>query len=203
MQAERKASEWFEDFYKQNKNTHVNIPWARQDVNPLLQTYLDKKTEYKGRALVIGCGLGDDAYALANTGYDTLAIDISQTALDIAQKRFEGAGINFEKQDIFDMPNKYFEHFDFVFEALTIQSLPREFRTKMIKAVANSVAKEGEVLVVAHKKQLGDGGPPWPLTHVEIDQFLNNNLKEISFNLITEDSNISNTRFRILYKKTV
>jgi len=202
MQAERKASEWFEDFYKQNKNTHENIPWARQDVNPLLQTYLDVKKDHKGKALVIGCGLGDDAFALINAGYNTLAIDISQTALDIAQKRFEGAGINFEKQDIFDMPTKYFEHFDFVFEALTIQSLPREFRSKMIKAVADSVAKEGEILVVAHKKQLGDGGPPWPLTQVEIDQFKEHQLKEVSFELITEESNISNTRFRILYKKT-
>ena len=146
---------------------------------------------------------GDDADALANAGYDTLAIDISQTALDIAQKRFEGAGISFEKQDIFDMPDKYFENFDFVFESLTIQSLPREFRTKMIKSVSDSVSKEGELLVVAHKKQLSDGGPPWPLTQVEIDQFLDNNLREESFELITEQSNISNTRFRILYKKTI
>jgi len=203
MQEERKASEWFEDFYKQNEHSHKNIPWARQDVNPLLQIYLDKEIEHRGKALVIGCGLGDDAYALVNAGYDTLAIDISQTALDIAQKRFSDANISFLKQDIFDMPDKYFEHFDFVFEALTIQSLPREFRSKMIKAVAESVAKEGRLLVVAHKKQLSDGGPPWPLTQVEIDQFQNNNLKEISFELITEESNISNTRFKILYKKTL
>ena len=203
MQEHNKASAWFENLYKQNVNSHENIPWARQAVNPLLQLYLDKEIEHRGRALVIGCGLGDDAYALVNAGYDTLAIDISQTALDIAQTRFEGANIKFLKQDIFDMPSQYFEHFDFVFESLTIQSLPREFRTKMIKAVADSVAQKGELLVVAHKKQLSDGGPPWPLTQVEIDQFLDNNLKELSCEFITEGSNISNTRFKILYKKTV
>ncbi|MDF1877701.1 methyltransferase domain-containing protein [Sulfurimonas sp. SAG-AH-194-L11] len=201
MQEHNKASAWFEELYKQNENTHENIPWAKLTVNPLLQTYLDTKKEHKGKALVIGCGLGDDAYALSKAGYETLAIDISQTALDIAEKRFVGTAIVYEKQDIFDMPKKYFEYFDFVFEALTIQSLPREFREKMIKAVADSVAKNGELLVVAHKKELVDGGPPWPLTQVEIDHFKSNGVQQMSFELIKEASHISNTRFRILYKK--
>ncbi|MDF1883103.1 methyltransferase domain-containing protein [Sulfurimonas sp. SAG-AH-194-C21] len=203
MQKHNEASAWFENLYKQNENAHENIPWAKQAVNPLLQTYLDTKKEHNGKALVIGCGLGDDAYALSNAGYETIAIDISQTALDIAKKRFKYSSVKFEKQDIFDMPENYFEYFDFIFEAFTVQSLPREFRTKMIKAVADCVSKEGELLVVAHKKELVDGGPPWPLTHVEIDQFLDNGLKEIRFELITEESHISNTRFRILYKKTL
>ena len=58
MQGHNKASAWFEDLYKQNENSHENIPWARQAVNPLLQTYLDGKKVHKGKALVIGCGLG-------------------------------------------------------------------------------------------------------------------------------------------------
>ncbi|MDQ7043818.1 MAG: methyltransferase domain-containing protein [Sulfurimonas sp.] len=203
MSREKKASEWFEDFYKENENSHHNIPWAKQSVNPLLQTYLDEKRVHKGKALVIGCGLGDDAYALANAGYETVAIDISQTALRIAQKRFEGTDITFEKQDIFDMPHKYCEYFDFIFESLTIQSLPREFRSKMIKAVARCAADNGEILVVAHKKGLSDGGPPWPLTPQEIEEFKEHNLQELSSELITEPSNISNTRFRILYKKSL
>ncbi|HIP20980.1 MAG TPA: methyltransferase domain-containing protein [Sulfurimonas sp.] len=201
MKAEIQASAWFEDLYKQNETKHENIPWARQDVNPLLQTYLDTKKVHKGKALVIGCGLGDDAFALANAGYDTLAIDISQTALRIAQKRFPDSNITYEKQDIFHMPTKYVEYFDFIFEAFTIQSLPREFREKMVEAVAQCVAKEGELLVVAHKKELNDGGPPWPLTEVEIGQF-DAHLQKIDFKLVTERSHISNTRFRVLYKKT-
>ncbi len=203
MQKHNEASAWFDDLYKKNENSHENIPWARQAVNPYLQTYLDEPKATKGRALVIGCGLGDDAYALANAGYATLAIDISQTALDMAQKRFPDANIIFKKQDIFDMPSEYFENFDFVFEAQTIQSLPREFRSKMIKAVADSVAKKGELLVVAHKKQTSNDGPPWPLTTEEIDEFKGHNLAELSFELVVEKSQISNTRFRVLYKKSL
>ncbi len=202
MQEHNRASEWFDELYKKHENNHENIPWARQDVNPLLQTYLDKGEEHKGKALVIGCGLGDDAYALENAGYDVLAIDISQTALDLAQKRFADSNILFEKQDIFDMPQKYHEGFDFVFEALTIQSLPIEFREKMINAVANTVAKDGKLLVVAHQHDGSNDGPPWPLTHDEISLFKTHGMKELSFELINETSKISNVKFRVLYIKS-
>jgi len=50
----------------------------------LFKTYLDNNKEVHTRkALIIGCGLGDDAYALYNAGYNLLAIDISQKALDL------------------------------------------------------------------------------------------------------------------------
>lgn len=201
MQAHNKASEWFEGLYQDNKESHENIPWARQAVNPLLQTYLDAKLDeekaHKGTALVIGCGLGDDAKALELAGYDVTAIDVSQTALDLAKERFSGSNIKFIKQDIFE----YEEQFDFVFEALTIQSLPIEFREKMIKAVAGTVAVEGELLLVAHKREAMRQGPPWPLTQEEVDLFKSHGLTELSFELHTEESQVSQTRFRVLYKK--
>ncbi|MCF6245227.1 MAG: class I SAM-dependent methyltransferase [Sulfurovum sp.] len=192
-----KATEWFDDLYKNNKTTQENIPWARQAVNPFLQTYLDEEKVHKGTALVIGCGLGDDAKALELAGYTVTAIDVSQTALDLAKERFKDSTITFIKQDIFE----YEEQFDFVFEALTIQSLPIEFREKMIKAVAGTVADGGELLLIAHKREAMRGGPPWPLTKEEVDLFKNHGLRELSHELHTEDSKISNTRFRVLYKK--
>jgi len=201
MQEHNKASEFFEEMYKKHENNHENIPWARKDVNPLLQTYLDSCEEHKGKALVIGCGLGDDAYALENAGYNVVAIDVSQTALDLAQERFSDSNILFKKQDIFDMPQKYFENFDFVFEALTVQSLPIKFRKKMIHAVANTVVKGGKLLVVAHQYTGNNDGPPWPLTHEEITLFKTNGMKELSYELIDDKSEVSNLKFRVLYTK--
>lgn len=197
MQAHNKASEWFEGLYRDNKESHENIPWARQAVNPLLQTYLDEEKAHKGTALVIGCGLGDDAKALELAGYDVTAIDVSQTALDLAKERFSGSNIKFIKQDIFE----YEEQFDFVFEALTVQSLPIAFREKMIKAVAGTVAENGRLLLVAHKREAMRQGPPWPLTKEEVDLFKGHGLTELSFELHTEESKISNSRFRVLYSK--
>ena len=197
MKAHNKASAWFDDLYKNNKETQENIPWARQAVNPLLQSYLDNDAEHKGRALVIGCGLGDDAIALEMAGYDVVAIDVSQTALNLAKERFQDSSIQFIKQDIFE----YDEQFDFVFEALTIQSLPIEFREQMITAVAGRVAEGGKLLLVAHQRDEILNGPPWPLTLEEINMFKSQGLTELSHELHTEESKISNTRFRVLYKR--
>ncbi len=202
MKAHNEASAWFEEFYKKNKDTHENIPWAKLKVNPLLDTYLqDSNGHNKGKALVIGCGLGDDAYALHLAGFEVLAIDISQTALDLAQERFSDTDIAFEKQDIFDMPDKYKEYFDFVFESQTIQSLPIEFREKMIQAVADTVAKEGRLLVLAHYKEGERKGPPWPLTRKEIDYFQESGVKELSLNILKEDSPVVPLKFRALYTR--
>lgn len=200
-EAHHKASEWFDDLYNENRDSQENIPWARHDVNPLLQTYLEDQIEHQGKALVIGCGLGDDARALEIAGYEVVAIDVSTTALELAQEKFPDSNITFEKQDIFDMPQKYDHYFDFVFEAFTIQSLPIEFREKMIKAVANTVAKNGRLLLVAHKRQTNFDGPPWPLEDHEVSLFKEEGLVELSYDIHTEESKVSNTKYRVLYSK--
>jgi len=197
VKAHNKASAWFDGLYEENKESQENIPWARQAVNPLLQSYLDEEAVHQGKALVIGCGLGDDAMALVEAGYAVTAIDVSQTALDLAKERFPDANITFKKQDIFE----YDAQFDFVFEAFTIQSLPVAFREKMITAVANTVAKGAKLLLVAHKREEDFEGPPWPLTQEEVDRFKNEGLTELSQQIHTEESKISNTRFRVLYKR--
>lgn len=197
MKAHNKATQWFDGLYQNNKTTQENIPWARRDVNPLLQSYIEETKEHQGRALVIGCGLGDDAKALEDAGYDVTAIDVSPTALELAKERFPESNIDFKKQDIFE----YEEVFEFVFEAFTIQSVPVEFRTNMIKAVAKTVAKDGKLLLVAHKREAMLGGPPWPLEAHQVDLFKEEGLDELSHVLHTEASHISNTRFRVLYQR--
>ena len=197
MKAHNKESAWFDDLYKNNKETQENIPWARRSVNPLLQSYLDEEKVHKGNALVIGCGLGDDARALEIAGYDVTAIDVSQNALDLAKARFKDSNVQFKKQDIFE----YEEQFDFVFEAFTVQSLPVEFREKMIQSVAGTVAKGAKLLLVAHKREAMFSGPPWPLTQDEVDLFKRHGLTELSAEIVTEASKISNSRFRVLYTK--
>lgn len=202
MEEHNKASAWFNKLYEEHKENHGSIPWARQAVNPLLDSYLSDETQtHKGKALVVGCGLGDDAHALELAGYDVLAIDVSEVALKLAQERSIESSIKYEKQDIFDMPEKYKGYFDFVFESLTIQSLPIEFREKMIKAISEVVAPRGKLLIVAHKREKLLSGPPWPLTQDEVDMFKAEGLKELSFEVHTEESKMSNKRFRVLYQK--
>ena len=200
-QTHKEATQWFDVLYKEHKESHENIPWARLTVNPLLEAYLNKNEHHHGKALVIGCGLGDDAVALEAAGYEVTAIDVSQTALEVAKERFPESNVAFEKQDIFEMPECYLGYFDFVFEALTIQSLPVEFREKMIKAIADTLAPKAHLLLVAHKKEAEFTGPPWPLQAHELEWFKKYGLKELSCEFHTEESKISSTKFCIHYTK--
>ena len=199
MKEHNKASSWFDDMYRENEKSQEKIPWAKKRVNPLLEEYLKSTKKHQGKALVIGCGLGDDAHALELAGYEVTAIDVSESALKQSKERFKESKIIFKKQDIFE----YKEVFDFVFEAFTIQSLPIEFRVKMIEAVANRVEKNGRLLLVAHKREHMFDGPPWPLEEEEVELFKTYGLSELSHEIHHEESPLSNSHFCVLFEKTI
>ncbi len=84
------ATGWFERLYTQAQGNEQAIYWAQMVSNPNLVQWLDRRNvQGKGqRALVIGCGLGDDAEELAHRGFEVVAFDIAPTAIDWCHKRF-------------------------------------------------------------------------------------------------------------------
>ncbi len=198
----KEASAWFETLYRQSQQDETKIPWAKMRPNEFLVEYLQNH-QAKGKAIVVGCGLGDDAVALSEAGFDVTAIDISQSAIAWCQKRFDYTDVDFRVQDIFELPESMLGQYDFVFEALTIQSLPLEFRNKIIGAISSLLAPSAKVLAIAHGKNQGErfNGPPWPLERNELRLFENYDLKELEFSIFGEESNISTLKFRALYQK--
>ena len=73
---------WFEYLYSlAGENTSI-IPWADLRPNPNLVDWLDQQHIVgPGKALKVGCGLGDDAEELARRGFETTAFDVSETAI--------------------------------------------------------------------------------------------------------------------------
>lgn len=199
----KQASAWFEDLYKENFLKNENIPWAKMEANEFLREYLENNLS-NGKALVVGCGLGDDAIALSEAGFDVTAIDISESAIAWCIERFDGFGVDFRVQDVFELPPEMLGAYDFVYEALTIQSLPLRFRNKMVTAISSLLAPKGKLLVVANGKRAGEKheGPPWPLEHNEVRLFTMKDLKELEFSIFEETSNVSSLKFRALYQKT-
>ncbi|HIQ28871.1 MAG TPA: methyltransferase domain-containing protein [Sulfurovum sp.] len=196
---------FFENVYKNvGKDRLADIPWATLSANIYLLEYLNTQKKVEGkRALVIGCGLGDDALALEAQGYTVDAMDISPTAIALAKERHPTSKTNFYVADIFSMPKASYEAYDFVYEGLTVQSLPREEREKLISIITELVAKNGTLLVYAHTQNDKDnyGGPPWPLYAREFKLFEQNGLKKISEVKEAETKAIAPSKYCMVYKK--
>jgi len=170
-----KKENFFEDVYKSaDKDNLESIPWATLNANVHLVSYLGEvKSVEDKRALVIGCGLGDDAEVLAEAGYAVDAIDISETAIIMAKERFPALAIDFRVEDIFKLPAFMTGHYDLVFESRTIQSLHPTLRDALVKIIADLVKEGGKLLLHTNIQDDHEkfGGPPWPLYRRELDIF--------------------------------
>jgi len=193
---------FFENIYKESQGDEEKVPWAEMQTDKYLSEYLEMNLG-QGTAIVIGCGLGDDAAALEEAGFTVTAIDISKTAINWAKARYDYTDINFFVQDIFELPSDMLGQYDFIFESRTIQSLPLKFRDRIIKAISSLMAPKAKALVIANGKQAGEkfDGPPWPLEYNELRLFENHGCKELEFSIFESDNKTSKLKFRALYQK--
>ena len=108
--------DWFEGVYS-NANQQTNhIPWADLRSNPFLLEWLEtiEPDTHNKSAVVVGCGLGDDAEELAQRGYNVTAFDVSATAVDWCRQRFPDSKVDYVVADLFNLSKDW--HFDFVLE---------------------------------------------------------------------------------------
>jgi SAM-dependent methyltransferase len=167
------ALAWFDRVYREARGDTSAVPWADLTPNPALVAWLDQ-LEGGSTALVVGCGLGDDAECIASRGLRVTAFDLSATAVAWCRERFPATQVVYEVADLLAPPERYSGAFDLVFEAYTIQSLPpaSEERSRAIAALAHFAALGGTLLVLARfadaLPRLEDG-PPWALVRSEID----------------------------------
>jgi SAM-dependent methyltransferase len=197
---------WFEAFYREADRGDGIIPWADCVPNPrLIEFWQTHALETSGqRALVIGSGLGDDSEQLAAWGFRTTAFDISKTAIEKTKKRYPYTCVHYVVEDLFDPPARWVGGFDFVLEIYTLQSLPAEWHQKAIAAIAQFVAPEGRLLVIARGRIPGESdemGPPWPLAREELNGFCQAGLEEESFEEYAEPAPPWVCRFRVLYQR--
>ena len=201
--AQQDATSWFDNYYKEANKEMSTIAWAKGEVNPFLQEYLDTFRGIPSKAIVIGSGLGDDAFALYVAGFDVTAIDISEEAIAWSKERFDGAEIDFRVADLFNLPEELLGEFDFVFEAFTIQSLPLALRDRVITAISSLMKPDAHLLAVCNAKLDHEQfeGPPWPLTFNELRLFTMKTCRELEFSIFENESSLSNLKVRALFQK--
>jgi SAM-dependent methyltransferase len=201
------AKGWFEALYAEANGAAGRIPWADLVPNPHLVSWLDENSA-RGegrRALVIGCGLGDDAELLAARGFDVTAFDISARAIDWCRRRYPNSKVDYAVADLFELPAEWREAFYLVVEVNTLQVLPPELRPAAISAMVNCVTRGGSLLVIARGREPNDdpGSMPWPLTVSDLEPFAQSGLELISFEDFFDQEAPPVRRFRVQYRKPI
>ena len=197
-------SAWFETLYADAKGNSHLVPWAKNTTHPYLADWLKNHQLPKENpsALVIGCGLGDDAETLANLGYQVTAFDISPTAITWCKQRFPDFSVNYLVADLLALDASWQNSFDLVYECRNIQALPLKIRSQVINAIALLVAEEGTLLIITRHRDdhnTSPEGPPWAVSDVELSQFEALGLTQVSRKTFLEGDHATIKQLRIEY----
>jgi SAM-dependent methyltransferase len=183
------ATGWFEQVYADAAAGKTSVPWDRGRANELLVQWASG--QYRAgplraadgaRALVVGCGLGEDAEYIATLGFATTAFDIAPTAIAAARSRFPGSPVDYQVADLLAPPNLWWQAFELVVESITVQALPDPPRAAALARLGEFVVPGGTLIVIARRREPGaaDSGPPWSLTRAEIDSIATDGLRQVS-----------------------
>ena len=199
------ATGWFDALYREAAGDNKKISWADLEPNRFFVEFAEK-TNLKSnnrKALVVGCGLGDDARFLYELGFDVTAFDISPTAIEWARRLHQDTDINFVVADLFETPKDWYQAFEFVLEVYTIQPLPLEMRSKVIDAIANFVELNGKLAIVTRGRE-DDEIPlelPWALSRQDLSRFEVNGFKQTYFEIMPGDEEPPVPRFVLEYER--
>lgn len=172
----------FEELYARAGEDLEAVPWAALAAHPALLAWLDRLPVPHGQtALVVGCGLGDDAEELSRRGWRVAAFDIAPTAIARCRQRFPGSAVDYRVADLFAMPGEWRAAFDLVVEIRTLQSLPVDVRQDAVWAIASALNAGGRLFVRCLAR--ADDDPvatrPWPVSRSELSAFTKAGLTEL------------------------
>ena len=198
--------DWFESLYSSSNTRGEGVPWANMQTHPSFARWLQRNPlngEEKS-ALVVGCGMGDDAITLESLGFQVTAFDVSETAIGFCKERFTQSKTNFIQADLLQDQSQWHERFDFVLEIFTVQALPPVYEEELIENISRFVAPGGRLLVIAEvdsKKRSFDDGPPWLLTPEHIDGFITRGLQVQDKSTEKEFETMGEGTFITLFKR--
>jgi SAM-dependent methyltransferase len=191
---------WFEDLYKHSDEERDLIPWDWREPHPYLVEWV-KSTEYRGKALVVGCGLGEDAAFLSKMGWEVTAFDISNSAIDWAKNLHGDVSVEWLVEDLLELPSSWTASYDLVLEVHIIQAIPRKIGKIASERLAPLVSEGGHLVCIGKLKEARDedSGPPWPLS-LDFIKRIGKGLDKVEL-LISQIEGKESTRYRAVWKR--
>jgi SAM-dependent methyltransferase len=188
---------WFEELYSRAERNSMMIPWATLEPNPVMLKWLEGRN-ISGKALVVGCGLGDDAIGLEKLGWEVTAFDISSACVNWCKERFPNSNVVWQVADLLNPPDEWFRKFDLVVEIHILQAIPdggiRESGAHNLPKLLN---KDGHLLCIGRLddgRELEMNPPPWPLKKRWLDEQFQE-LEKVDFELFTKPESPATPRY--------
>lgn len=196
-EAGKNTLDWFEELYSFANKDEYWIPWSNGKPHPFLEEYMSI-IQNKGKALVVGCGLGEDAVYLSQMGWKVTAFDISPSAIQWAKEKYNHTNINWEVADLLSLGTDWNNYFDLVVEIHILQAIPESLRILAAPNLSPLLAPYGKLICIGRLNEIDEEfeGPPWPL-HKDFIDSIGIGLNNIDFkinNLPNDDSDVMRYR---------
>lgn len=144
MGRENSSVDWEADVYAEGKQMNI---WPFSDVVSAFHRELkDWKLDRPPRVLEVGCGAGNNLWALASIGYESFGVDIAPSAISFAKSRFEELGLKVNLS-ISTMRELSFEDkfFDFVLDRAAITQVSLDEVPECVDEIHRVLAEAGKL----------------------------------------------------------
>ena len=151
-------------------------PWDAGRVQTALEQFL--RTEPRGqRALIPGCGSGYEVRAFAEAGFDVLAVDFAEAAIERAQRILGPLSDRVRLADFFE--SDFEMQFDLVYERAFLCALPRRLWPRYAPRVSQLLRPDGRLAGFFYFDD-GERGPPFGLKAGELETLLGDRFKRVA-----------------------
>lgn len=148
-----------------------NPGWNIGELQPELAA-LERQGRFRSPILDSGCGVGVTTLALAAQGYDTVGLDLSASAIELARRAAAERGLA-AKFDVADLSKStgYESYFNTVVDGLVFHCLPEELRGGYVASSARALARGGRFFALVFASEAFPPGAdfgPRPFTEQQL-----------------------------------
>ena len=163
-----RAPHFWEQRYREGRTG-----WDLGGPTPEFVAYLEgPHPPQPGTILVLGCGKGHDVLLFARHGFDALGVDFAPSAVEIGTQAAKDAGLSesarFERADIFDLPERYPAHFDYIVERACYCAIDPIDRPRYVETAAVLLKPGGRIIAQFFLGPQTRPGPPFAATVEEL-----------------------------------
>jgi SAM-dependent methyltransferase len=137
------GAEYWDSFFQQRRESGRDLDWEGRWIEPFLVPLRDASA---ATVLELGCGTGNDAARLADSGYLVTAIDVSGEAIRWAQSRF-GTRVDFRVADITQPLPFPQSSFDAVMSNVALHMFPDSVTRSVFAEIGRVVRPSGLFLL--------------------------------------------------------